>query len=53
MTNKFSDKVLTIILIVALMPIITIFCMLWAVMTVGGGIVKRILGKHSFKMKGR
>ena len=45
MTNKFSDKVLTIILTIALMPIITIFCLLWAVMTVGGGNVKHILRK--------
>lgn len=42
-----STKIMTVILTVILAPLIAAYCVLWAAMTVGGGAVKRILGKYT------
>lgn len=45
--GDLSQKILTVILTVILAPLIAAYCVLWAAMTVGGGAVKRILGKYT------
>ncbi len=47
MTAKFSQRALTILLTVVLAPVIAAYCLLWAAMTAGGSIVKRILKKDT------
>lgn len=47
MTAKFSQKALTILLTVILSPVIAAYCLLWAAMTAGGSVVKRILKKDT------
>lgn len=42
-----STRIMTVILTVILSPLIAAYCVLWAIMTVGGGAVKRILRKKS------
>ena len=42
-----SEKILTILLTVILSPVIAAYCLLWAAMTAGGSVVRRILKKDT------
>lgn len=43
--KQFKQKIPIILVMIVLSPIIAAYCLLWAVMTVGGGAVKRIFKK--------
>ena len=43
MAVKFFNIIILIFLAIVITPLIAAYCLLWAVMTVGGCVVKRIL----------
>ena len=46
MAAKIFNILFVIFLTIALTPLIAVYCLLWAFMTVGGGFVKRIFKKN-------
>lgn len=45
--DRRSARIITVILTVILAPLIAAYCVLWVIMTVGGGAVKRIFRKNA------